>query len=55
MRKLFWGMTLIDGKGGKPLENAGILLEDEKIIHIGRAGDFSPEEGVQIMDCREKP
>ena len=54
MRKLFRGMTLIDGNGGTPLENAGMLLEDEKIIRIGKATDFSPDEGTQIMDCRGK-
>ena len=51
MRKLFYRMTLIDGNGGRPLENAGMLLEGEKIIRIGQANDFSPEEGTRIVDC----
>jgi imidazolonepropionase-like amidohydrolase len=54
MRKLFRGMTLINGNGGTPLENAGMLLEDEKIIRVGKATDFAPEEGTQITDCRGK-
>ncbi|MFZ3048437.1 MAG: hypothetical protein WA151_21190, partial [Desulfatirhabdiaceae bacterium] len=54
MRKLFFGMTLIDGNGAAPLNNAGMLIEDEKIIRIGQANDFSPEDGTQRMDCRGK-
>ena len=54
MRHFFYGMTLIDGNGGAPLENAGMLLESEIIIHIGPANDFPPDDNMQMTDCRGK-
>jgi imidazolonepropionase-like amidohydrolase len=54
MRKLFCGMTLIDGNGGRPLENSGMLLEGEKIIRIGQANEFSPDTETRIVDCQGK-
>lgn len=54
MRKLFCGMTLIDGNGGTPLENAGMLLEDKKIMRIGQVQEFSLAEGTEIIDCQGK-
>jgi imidazolonepropionase-like amidohydrolase len=54
MRYFFYGMTLIDGSGRAPLENAGMLIENEVIHHIGSAADFSPDDGMQQTDCRGK-
>lgn len=54
MKKLFRGMRMIDGHGETPLENAAMLLEDEKIINIGPANDFSPAAGTEIIECQGK-
>lgn len=36
--------TLIDGEGGKPLENAGVLIKDHKIL------DFGSENSLKLPD-----
>lgn len=54
MRQLFYGMTLIDGTGRFPLENAGMLLENEAILHIGPAANFLSHDEIRRVDCRGK-
>jgi imidazolonepropionase-like amidohydrolase len=54
MKQLYYGMTLIDGTGGSPLENAGMMVENGSIVHIGQAADFSQDDGMQKTDCRGK-
>nr|WP_243686899.1 hypothetical protein [Methanobacterium formicicum] len=41
--------TLIDGNGGKPLENAGVLIKDQQIIAAGVEDSIKhPHEKNQI-------
>ena len=47
-------MTLIDGTGHVPLENAGMVVENETILQIGSAADFLTDDGMQTVDCRGK-
>jgi len=54
MKKLLCNMTFIDGNGGTPLQQAGMLIEDNKIRHIGQASDFSPDPETEIIDCQGK-
>ncbi|MHC4180130.1 MAG: amidohydrolase family protein, partial [Planctomycetota bacterium] len=44
------GMTLIDGNGGQPVRNAAVVLDDERILHVGQSGDFCYPEGTAVYD-----
>jgi imidazolonepropionase-like amidohydrolase len=43
------GGRLIDGFGGKPLENSVILIEGERIKSIGQVGTLAVPAGAQII------
>lgn len=43
---------LIDGKGGQPVLEAGVLLKDNRIEAVGKVSDIKvPDENVQIVDA----
>lgn len=45
--------TLIDGTGGEPLQDAVVLLKDNKIKQVGRASEIRlPDEDVEILDAQ---
>jgi len=46
--KVFTGATLIDGTGAKPIEDASIIVEDEKIKEVGKALDVP--RGAEVID-----
>jgi imidazolonepropionase-like amidohydrolase len=46
--KVFTGATLIDGTGAKPIEDASIIVEDEKIKEVGKALDAP--RGAEVID-----
>ena len=51
-RKLFLNAILIDGNGGKPIHNSGMLVEGHHILSVGGAEDFSRCDGdIEIFDC----
>ena len=43
--------TLIDGKGGDPIQQAVLLVENDKIIAAGPAGAVKIPDGAQIVDA----
>lgn len=46
--------TLIDGNGGKPLENAGVLIKDQQIIAAGVEDSIKlPHEKIKYIDAQE--
>ena len=45
------GATLIDGNGGKPIPDAVILIEDDKIVEIGHGQRQGFAEGVRVIDA----
>jgi imidazolonepropionase-like amidohydrolase len=51
---LFKGMTLIDGTGNPPIQNAGMLIEGEKILKVGKAEGLEIGEGTQVIDLTGK-
>src|SRR5258706_15634549 len=46
------GATLIDGKGGPPLENSMILLRGSKIAAAGRKGEVRLPGYARVIDGR---
>lgn len=44
--------TIIDGSGADPLERASILIEDERIVAVGKVDDVRPppQEDVEAVD-----
>lgn len=46
--KVFTGATFIDGTGAKPIEDASIIVEDEKIKEVGKALD-APRD-AEVID-----
>lgn len=46
--------TLIDGLGDPPLPNAGVLIEDERIVAAGRQEDLRlPDADVTLLDAKQ--
>lgn len=48
-KKALVGGTLIDGFGGKPLENSVILIEGEKITKIGTVGNIEIPQDAEVI------
>ena len=54
-KKLFINHTLIDGNGGKAVENSAFLIEGNVITAVGTAQDFSVcDDSMEIIDCAGK-
>jgi imidazolonepropionase-like amidohydrolase len=47
--KALVGGRLIDGYGGKPLENSVVLIEGERIKAVGRVGEVTIPKGVELI------
>lgn len=45
------GGRLIDGYGGRPLENAVILVEGNRVKEVGQAGSLAIPAGAKIIDA----
>ena len=43
--------TLIDGRGGKPVKDAVVLIQGNRIIKVGEKGKLKPPPGVEAVDC----
>lgn len=46
--------SLIDGKGGAPIKDAGLLVEDKIIVKMGKAEEFQIEQDVKVVDLNGK-
>ncbi len=44
------GGQLIDGYGGSPLQNSIILINDNRIVGIGRVGELEIHDNTEIID-----
>ncbi len=47
--KVLSGGTLIDGFGGKPLQNSVIIIEGERIKAIGQVGQIDIPKGAEVI------
>jgi imidazolonepropionase-like amidohydrolase len=43
--------TLIDGRGGKPVKDAVVLIQGNRITRIGEQGKLKPPQGAEVIDC----
>ncbi|HEX9685862.1 MAG TPA: amidohydrolase family protein [Burkholderiales bacterium] len=43
--------TLIDGRGGKPIKNAVLLIQGNLITKVGEPGKVKPPHGAEVIDC----
>jgi imidazolonepropionase-like amidohydrolase len=43
--------TLIDGRGGKPVRNALVLIQGNRIAKVGERGKLRPPRGAELIDC----
>jgi imidazolonepropionase-like amidohydrolase len=43
--------TLIDGRGGKPVENAVVLIQGNRITRVGERGKLKVPPGAETIDC----
>ncbi|MFQ5785791.1 MAG: amidohydrolase family protein [Alphaproteobacteria bacterium] len=50
----FVGATLIDGNGGKPVANAVVIVEGERISAVGRRYRLAIPDGARIVDLKGK-
>jgi imidazolonepropionase-like amidohydrolase len=52
--KVISGGTLIDGTGSDPIENAVLIIENDKITEIGRKNEISIPQDAQTIDAAGK-
>jgi imidazolonepropionase-like amidohydrolase len=43
--------TLIDGRGGKPVKDAMVLIQGNRITRVGEQGKLKPPQGAEVIDC----
>jgi imidazolonepropionase-like amidohydrolase len=43
--------TLIDGRGGKPVKDAVVLIQGNRITRVGEQGKVKPPHGAEPIDC----
>src|SRR6056297_2956703 len=51
---IYKGFTLIDGTGGEPIEDTYMMVEDEKIVKIGKISDLSNNSDFKSVDLSGK-
>lgn len=47
--KALVGGTLIDGYGSTPIQNSVIIIQDDKIVKVGRVGQVEIPDGAEII------
>lgn len=48
------GATLLDGSGAAPIQNSVVAIAADRIVRIGRVGQFVYPDGAEIIDLRGK-
>ena len=54
MKKIIKVKYLIDGTGGKPMENPAIIIEDGRIERIAGKGELESQPGAEVIDASDK-
>lgn len=53
-KTLYKGFTLIDGTGETPIENAYLIVEDKKIVKVGKASELESNKELKVVDLSGK-
>jgi len=48
------GATLIDGGGGPPIPNSVVVVDRDRILRVGKVGDFRYPEDANVHDLRTR-
>jgi imidazolonepropionase-like amidohydrolase len=48
---LIKGRLVIDGTGNPPIERGAILVEEERILRVGKEVEFQGREDLHVLDC----
>jgi len=43
--------TLIDGRGGRPVKDAVVLIQGNRVTKVGEQGKVKPPHGAEVIDC----
>jgi imidazolonepropionase-like amidohydrolase len=52
---VFTGATIIDGVGQLPLEDATLVIQDGRVVAVGKTADvghYEKQQGAQVIPCR---
>lgn len=52
--KAFYGAKIIDGTGGKPIDDGVILVSEGKIVEVGTKDEVEVPEGAEVIDVSGK-
>src|SRR4051794_36695242 len=51
MRKLFKAGQMVDGTGARPVMDAAVLIESDRIVAAGRAADLGTPDGAEVVEA----
>jgi imidazolonepropionase-like amidohydrolase len=49
-KALIKGRLVIDGMGNPPIERGAVLIEGERILRVGKEGEFKGEADIHVLD-----
>jgi imidazolonepropionase-like amidohydrolase len=53
-KTLIKGKLVIDGMGNPPIERGALLVEDERILKVGKEEEFKGEVNIHVLDCGDQ-
>jgi imidazolonepropionase-like amidohydrolase len=53
-KTLVRGGLVIDGTGGPPIDKGAILIEGQRIIAVGKEGEFRGKADALVLDCSDQ-
>lgn len=53
-KTLVRGGLLIDGTGAPPIDKGAILIEGQRIIAVGKEGEFREKADAHVLDCSDQ-
>jgi hypothetical protein len=45
------GITLIEGRGADPVQNAALAFSQERILEVGKASQFSVPRDARVIEA----
>ena len=53
-KTLIKGRLVIDGMGNPPIQRGAILVEEERILRVGKEEEFKGEANIHVLDCGDQ-